>query len=276
MKKEMQEREIQIETVDAQEVEYLAPKYPTGDKYENITFAEKAVAVPKNRPVRIYCDGIFDMFHYGHARLFAQVKQMFPNVALVVGVCNDAMTHSIKGATVMNETERYESVRQCRYVDEVIENAPWTIDIEFLNENRIDFVAHDEAPYPTPNSADCYEFVRRRGMFLPTKRATRISTTAIITGIIKNYDIYVRRQILRGISYKELNISFLKGEHIRFKNIVVEDMENMKEEFRAALEFWEKLTKNWYNKIFQNKKPSMLVKMLGVLKNKDSTLQMTE
>lgn len=248
-------------------MEYIKPIYPADDRYEDIIFTEKLVAIPKNRAVRIYCDGIFDMFHYGHARLFVQVKQMFPNVFLIVGVCNDELTTKLKGPVVMREKERYEGVRQCRYVDEVIENAPWTLDMQFLEEHKIDFVAHDEAPYPCPDAADCYQFVKDRGMFLPTKRANHISTTKIITGIIRNYDLYVRRQIKRGISHKELNISFLKREQLRFKNIVAEDLEVMKEEFRIALDFWEKFTKKWYQRLFKGDQ-SVLDKMLSIVKKK--------
>lgn len=97
----------------------------------------RSYVLPADRPVRIYCDGIYDLFHYGHARSLEQCKRLFPNVYLLVGVCNDAVTREKKGMTVFNEAERAESLRHCRWVDEVIENAPWVINDAFLSQHQV-------------------------------------------------------------------------------------------------------------------------------------------
>lgn len=138
---------------------------------------------PTGRPVRIYADGVFDLFHLGHMRALQQAKTAFPDVHLIVGVTGDKETHRRKGLTVLSARERAESVRHCKWVDEVVEDCPWVITDapEFLDKHKIDYVAHDDIPYGAEEGDDIYSEIKERGMFLVTQRTEGLSTTGIIT-----------------------------------------------------------------------------------------------
>ncbi|KAA8526162.1 hypothetical protein F0562_007738 [Nyssa sinensis] len=170
-----------------------------------------------DRLVRVYADGIYDLFHFGHARSLEQAKKSFPNTYLLVGCCNDETTHNYKGKTVMTESERYESLRHCKWVDEVIPDAPWVITHEFLDKHNIDYVAHDSLPYADASGAgkDVYEFVKSIGKFKETKRTDGISTSDIIMRIVKDYNQYVMRNLDRGYTRKELGVSYVKEKRLR-------------------------------------------------------------
>jgi len=197
---------------------------------------EEAASGKLNRPVRVYADGIYDLFHAGHARQLQQCKKLFPNVYLLVGCCSDKLTHERKGKTVNNEWERYENLSHCRYVDEIVKDAPWTLSPEFLEKHRIDFVAHDEAPYTLGADAadDIYAWIKEAGKFCATQRTEGVSTSDLITRIIKNYDMYIRRQLKRGYDAKELNINKVKETEIKAKMAI----DNAKEKGNNILREW--------------------------------------
>ncbi|KAK8942232.1 hypothetical protein KSP40_PGU013841 [Platanthera guangdongensis] len=178
---------------------------------------EEERAAGGHMPVRVYADGIYDLFHFGHARSLEQAKKLFPNTHLLVGCCNDELTYRYKGKTVMNESERYESLRHCRWVDEVIPDAPWVITKEFLDKHKIDYIAHDSLPYADASGAgkDVYEFVKSIGKFKETRRTDGISTSDVIMRILKDYNQYVMRNLARGYSRKELGVSYVKEKRLR-------------------------------------------------------------
>ncbi|EPQ55851.1 hypothetical protein GLOTRDRAFT_60653 [Gloeophyllum trabeum ATCC 11539] len=142
---------------------------------------------PEGRPIRVYADGVYDVFHFGHALQLRQAKLSFPSVHLLVGVCSDELVAQHKSRSVMTHAERLESVRHCRWVDQVVPSAPWVITPEFLEEYQIDYVAHDEEPYAYSSGTDVYEDVKRLGKFIPTRRTPGISTSALLERIVSGY-----------------------------------------------------------------------------------------
>ena len=67
--------------------------------------------------------GTFDLFHVGHVRLFARIKQRFDR--LVVAVSTDEF-NALKGKrAVMPYADRAELVAACRFVDDVIPEHAW-------------------------------------------------------------------------------------------------------------------------------------------------------
>ncbi|ELT87264.1 hypothetical protein CAPTEDRAFT_182386 [Capitella teleta] len=118
------------------------------------------------------------MVHFGHANALRQAKQ-FGN-HLVVGVHSDAEIEKHKGPPVFNEQERYKMVRAIKWVDEVVENAPYVTTLETLDEYDCDFCVHGDDITTTSDGQDTYHIVKAAKRYQECKRTKGISTTDLV------------------------------------------------------------------------------------------------
>ena len=144
---------------------------------------------------------------------------------------------------------------------QIIRDAPWTLTDDFLDDNQIDFVAHDDEPYTLGSGEDVYKSIKERGMFMATQRTEGISTSGlyfrsifyfrfnlfldIITRIVKDYDLYIRRNLKRGYNRHELNVGPLHASRLKaveIKDGIKDKLENIIQEIesqsRDLLEVW--------------------------------------
>nr|QFG74212.1 MAG: cytidylyltransferase-like protein [Megaviridae environmental sample] len=134
--------------------------------------------------VVIYIDGIFDLFHYGHLESFRKCKELYENVVLKVGVISDTVATDYKRKPIICEKHRYESVRNSKYVDEVIENSPLIITKEFMEANNINIVVHGFSNSEDENNqSEFFEYPLSINAFIKIDYCKEISTTEIIKRI---------------------------------------------------------------------------------------------
>ncbi|TFK39990.1 hypothetical protein BDQ12DRAFT_681585 [Crucibulum laeve] len=152
----------------------LAPNGPQAKNFEN-------------RTARVFVDGSFDAFNVGHVLQLRQAKLSFPFVYLMVGVFSDELLDRHGQTASWDEVERAEMLRHCRWVDEVIPDAPWVITEEFVHQRRIDFIAIDEGTTVDPACdklrVNGYDEMKRIGRIIATKRTTGLSANVPRTAI---------------------------------------------------------------------------------------------
>ncbi|XP_078165514.1 choline-phosphate cytidylyltransferase 2-like [Carex rostrata] len=94
------------------------------------------------------------------------------------------------------------------WVDEVIPDASWVVTKEIIDKHKICYVAHDALPGA---GNDVYEFVKKIGKFMETKRTDGVSTSDLIMRILKDYNQYIMRNLARGYTRKDLGVSYVKA-----------------------------------------------------------------
>mgnify|MGYP003727869709 FL=1 len=73
--------------------------------------------------IRVYVDMVADLFHYGHVEFLRHARDL--GDYLLVGIHADDVVAAHKRKPVLTMQERVACVAGCRYVDEVLPDAPW-------------------------------------------------------------------------------------------------------------------------------------------------------
>lgn len=155
----------------------------------------------------VYIDGSFDLFHIGHIRTLEKAKEL--GTFLYVGIHDDATVNTHKGDNfpIMNLHERVLNVLSCKYVDEVVIGAPWTVTQDLIKVLHVDIVASgsntklaDDAD--VNSEADPHQAAKDSGIFREIQTSHLLSTDDVVQRIVENRLKYSNRN--RGRAKKEV------------------------------------------------------------------------
>lgn len=131
---------------------------------------------------RVYVDMVGDLFHAGHVSLLREARRH--GDWLIVGVLSDDTTASYKRRPIMTLAERVAVIEACKYVDEVIPDAPFRVTEAFLDKHAITTVVHGDDL--TPEGAESiYGPAVAGGRFVYVERTGGISTTQLIQRVLE-------------------------------------------------------------------------------------------
>ena len=128
--------------------------------------------------VNVYLDMCADLFHWGHVYMLKNAKAMGDR--LVVGIHSDETIRSYKRDPIMNMNERIKVVEACKYVDQVVPDAPLVITEEYLKKHNIDLVNHGHSEEENEKYNFMYKVPYELGMFKRVDYTEGISTSEII------------------------------------------------------------------------------------------------
>lgn len=136
--------------------------------------------------VRVYIDGVFDLFHRGHIESIKKCLKFGDEI--IVGVVGDCDCSSYKRPPIFNEIDRTEIIKNIKFVKEVISPCPLVITKEFITSNKIDIIVHGFSNEEDFNKQkDFFKIPIDLGIFRRIEYYDKISTTDLISKIKAEY-----------------------------------------------------------------------------------------
>ena len=129
---------------------------------------------------RVYVDMVGDLFHPGHVALLRAARELGDH--LVVGVLSDETATAYKRRPIMTLAERVTVIEACRFVDEVIADAPDRLTDAFLDEHDIALVVHGD-DLDAEGAAEVYGPAVATGRLRLIPRVSDVSTTELISRV---------------------------------------------------------------------------------------------
>ncbi|OHS95929.1 cytidyltransferase-related domain containing protein [Tritrichomonas foetus] len=132
---------------------------------------------------RLWCDGCFDLCHFGHFNFMRQARQLCDE--LYVGVHNDAEVELNKARPVFTLEERIELVSACKWVTKAVPDAPYTTQVDWVDRFNCDAVVHGDDIVLNADGFDTYHLIKKCNRFTTVPRTKAISTTNLIGRMIR-------------------------------------------------------------------------------------------
>eukprot|EP01119_Soliformovum_irregulare_P004234 TRINITY_DN15240_c0_g1_i1.p1 TRINITY_DN15240_c0_g1~~TRINITY_DN15240_c0_g1_i1.p1 ORF type:complete len:427 (-),score=114.84 TRINITY_DN15240_c0_g1_i1:45-1325(-) len=157
----------------------------------------------------VYVDGSWDMGHHGHMEFFKAARAM--GDFLLVGICADETVNQIKGANwpIMNIFERTLGVLSCRYVDEVVIDAPWAVTKDLINTMNISLVVSGTVSTMTSDQDaeedDPYKIAKEMGIYRQIASPSAFTTQEMVQRIVVNKERYSQRYATKAKKEQEYN-----------------------------------------------------------------------
>ena len=154
------------------------------------SFTSNIKPKPANSKV-VYCIGAWDMFHAGDIELLQAARQ-FGNW-VVVGIFNDAVVNNMAGRNypILNLNERVLSVLGCHHVDDVLIDAPTSIDQAMMASLDISKVVISSTM--AEGLKECCAYAEAAGKLEVVTPKSALTVETIVERIQQNRDRYEKK-----------------------------------------------------------------------------------
>ncbi|RWS18405.1 ethanolamine-phosphate cytidylyltransferase-like isoform X3, partial [Leptotrombidium deliense] len=141
-----------------------------------------------------YVCGAFDLFHVGHVDFLEKVRQIANYVIVGVHTDQDVSRYCGGNFPILSLNERILSVLACKYVDDVVIGAPYSVTADIMDQLKKDIVCNAGTLYSTDyNASDPYIVPKHRGKYFEVDCGNYLTTSAVVKRIGSSRLQYIRR-----------------------------------------------------------------------------------